>query len=170
MYQEGFLSEVKSCATERCPTPPGPEGSNGQHTVLCDAEKLDLFLFWSVASTSLAGKSPRPFRRRFTRVKNDGPIHMMFISFHFYLLAIVARLRDGIVDGHGEQSFGRSVTQLRRVLVPGGTTPRRHGHVPVRLEALWYSRHAQRLRWNMYPYEKRNCYQLDGERASYRHS
>ncbi len=40
--------EVKSCATKHCPTPPGPEGSNGQHIVLCDAGKLDLFCFSDV--------------------------------------------------------------------------------------------------------------------------
>jgi len=37
--------EVKSCATRRCSTPPGPEGSNGRQTVLCDTGKLDLFVF-----------------------------------------------------------------------------------------------------------------------------
>ena len=37
--------EVKSCATRRCSTPPGPEGSNGRQRVLCDTGVLDLFLF-----------------------------------------------------------------------------------------------------------------------------
>ena len=30
-------TEVKFCATGRCPTPPGPEGSSGQQLFLCDA-------------------------------------------------------------------------------------------------------------------------------------
>jgi hypothetical protein len=34
--------EVKSCATERCSTPPGPEGSNGRLTVSCDTVGLAL--------------------------------------------------------------------------------------------------------------------------------
>jgi len=41
---------VKSCATKHCPTPPGPEGSNGRQTVLCDAGKLDLFLIFNTYS------------------------------------------------------------------------------------------------------------------------
>jgi hypothetical protein len=40
-----FSIEVKSCATRRCSTPPGPEGSNGRQRVLCDTGALDLILF-----------------------------------------------------------------------------------------------------------------------------
>jgi len=37
------LLEVKSCATGCCPTPPGPEGSNGQQIFSCDIGSLDLY-------------------------------------------------------------------------------------------------------------------------------
>ena len=55
--------EVKSCATKRCSTPPGPEGSNGRQRVLCDTGKLDLFFYLSefiVRSVQQRNGLPRP--------------------------------------------------------------------------------------------------------------
>ena len=66
--------------------------------------------------------------------------------------------------------FGRPATHPRHVSTPLGALQRPEGNVPVRLEAMLQRLHAQLLRWNMHYHEKRNYYQLHGERTPYRHS
>ena len=68
-----MFCEVKSCAARRCSTPPGPEGSNGRHTVLCDTGKLDLFLFGPVLTGQVIPgllRYPRLVRKK-RRKKHD---------------------------------------------------------------------------------------------------
>ena len=141
-----FVSEVKSCATERCPTPPGPEGSNGQQRVLCDAGKLDLFVFVTLSEGEGSECRPPETGTEITvrpggvsrQVMNAGLTHMLpFI--HFIIVTIVARLVGFIAYSEPAPSgycFGRPVTLPRRVSAPRGVFPRYPGHVPVRLEAL----------------------------------
>ena len=161
--------EVKSCATERCPTPPGPEGSNGQQRVLCDTGKLDLFCFGFLQAHGLRTHHCA-YRRRATPVVNDGLNHMPFIPLLLNkFLTIAVRIWDARSPAQGEHGFSRSETELQRVFRSRGMEFR-SGHVPVRLEAPRPSRSSRRHRWNMVPYEKRYYHQFDGERTSYRHS
>ena len=91
-------TEVKSCATRRCSTPPGPEGSNGRHTVLCDTGKLDLFLYGpALTGQRLQGplRGPRPVRK--CGENNHGSYHYLFTLTVSYCLS---RAIEGSVPDH----------------------------------------------------------------------
>ena len=166
------LHGVKSCATKHCPTPPGPEGSNGRQTVLCDAGKLDLFLIfktyshhrWLIRSTS-------PLQSNDRRQLENGTNNMVSYTITILILSVSLTLLEKrrSVDSRA-LCFDRIGGRLTRVfphlewnLHLGGTFPLRfetqHAHHPILL-----------LKWKRIPHEKRNYHQFYCKRTSYCHS
>jgi len=163
-----MVCEVKSCATRRCSTPPGPEGSNGRHTLLCDTGKLDLFLY----GPALTGrKRPMPASLASADCGKNEEHNYSFIHFLQRSMRITASLALQRMVG---PTFGlarisdRLGKSNKRMSLPGGLMPLCQGRVPSRAENL----HSllRRLSRNWCPYEKRYYHQLNGERTPYRHS
>jgi hypothetical protein len=168
--------EVKSYATERCSTPPGPEGSNGRHTVLCDVGKLGLFFY--LRRTKVRGTFTPTLqtqgldRRPFTdHVNNRRLIHMLqlFYLIRFFAASLLSH-RDMHAPPLRQARHRRSVAHVR----PLPFLPRlfllHQGASFLRLSSEHACARRPRLRWPVHLHEKRYYYQLHGERTPYRHS
>ena len=173
MMHEGyslFHCEVKSCATRLCPTPPGPEGSNGRQSVLCDAGELDLFLFagsWPVTNVPGLIRGPAPAGCTFTELS------MLRTAVRLLTIIRATRLmRRGAACHAGRRAhvFGRPGMTRPQVYSHRGNPLASYGTVPRRIEPLHALTAHHRPKWKRFSYEKRYHHQLHGERTPYRHS
>ena len=155
------ISEVKSCATERCLTPPGPEGSNGRQKVLCDAGKLDLCIYWTSffhAMGLIIGLISSRMRLGPTRaVERSSSITTQFVRL---LPARGSRLASG--------RFGTAHARVfspRRSLAGAGSLPLRTG-LTHRLKARHVRRTASmdcsplRAKRTLHTYAQRDHHQF----------